>query len=71
MRSVGAQTMNKPNTLTSWDFPDTKHIPDGYDMKQIPECTTDNFNRLLEHYNNLVDVVNLLTEKAGLKLDEE
>ena len=63
--------MKQPQLLTYWEFPDTKHVPCGYDMKEIPESTTDNFNTLLGHYNSLVDVVNLLAEKAGLELDDE
>lgn len=63
--------MKKPEELTRWDFPDTKDVPDGYDITSIPQSTDDNFNKLLSEYNKLVVVVNLLSERVGIKFDED
>lgn len=62
--------MERPQELSYWDFPDTKHVPDGYYLKSVPESTTDNFNRLLEKYNGLVELVNVLADKAGIEFDD-
>jgi len=61
--------MNKPEELDSWDFPDTKRVPDGYNLKTVPECTNDNFLVLLREHNNLVAVVNELAEKNGFEFN--
>lgn len=62
--------MNKPKKLDSWDFSDNVHTPNCYDFKSVPDITRDNFNTLLEHYNNLVDVVNALCEKNGMETEK-
>lgn len=54
--------MKKPEKLIGWDFPDRIQVPDGYDMTSIPDLTRDNFNKLIEEHNNLVEVVNKLME---------
>jgi len=58
--------MERPKTLDAWDFQDTEMIPDGYDMKSVPKATDDNFRKLLEEYNNLVEVVSKMTDDMFL-----
>ena len=62
--------MKRPQTLSSWDFIDTKHVPDGYNWTSVPEATTENFNTLLEKYNELVELVDALAEKAGIEFHD-
>ena len=62
--------MKKPEELSEWDFPDRVQIPDGYDMKRIPDLTRDNFNKLIDEHNNLVEVINLLCEKTNIIFDD-
>ena len=62
--------MKKPEELSGWDFPDRVQIPDGYDMKSIPDLTRDNFNKLVDEHNNLVEVINLLCEKTNIIFDD-
>jgi hypothetical protein len=62
--------MKKPKILKNSDFCDIKYVPDGYDMKSVVEATTDNFNILLEEYNNLVKIVNTIAEKNEIDLCE-
>lgn len=62
--------MNRPKQLTDWDFPDTKWIPNGYDMTQAPDFTADNFTKLLDKHNELVELVNLLADKAGIEFTD-
>ena len=62
--------MEKPIELNRWSLKDTIQVPCGYDMTSEPDLTRDNFNQLLEHYNNLVEVVNHLCEKQGVILED-
>ena len=50
--------MSKIKNLTYWDFPDTKLVPDGYDMMSVPELSPNNFLVLIEKVNELVDAYN-------------
>ena len=62
--------MKRPQELTDWDF---IQIPDGYDMKSIPDLTRANFNVLIEEHNNLVYVINALIDAldpTGLTFDD-
>ena len=61
--------MKQPKELNSWDFSDTIQVPDGYDMTDIPDITRNNFQKLIDEHNNLVEVVNLLLCKANIVLD--
>ena len=54
--------MSDIKKLYSWDFPNTKLKPDGYDMTGVPELTEDNFHILIEEYNRLVEAVQELIE---------
>jgi len=54
--------MNKPEALSEYDFPDRIQIPDGYDMKSIPDLTRDNFQVLIDAHNELVEVVRYLSD---------
>ena len=62
--------MKQPKELSDWNFSDTIQIPDGYDLQSIPDNTRNNFITLIEHHNNLVEVVNMLCEKRGIVFDE-
>lgn len=44
-----------PKVLYEWDFIDVAWVPDGYNMREIPKPSLDNFNKLLEEFNNLVE----------------
>lgn len=55
--------MKKPTELDGYGFPDRIQVPDGYDMKSIPDLTRENFNYLIDEYNNLVEVVNMLIDE--------
>ena len=57
--------MKKPETLDGWSFSDTIQVPDGYDMTSIPDLTRDNFQRLIEEHNNLVEAFNAMAEYSG------
>ena len=55
--------------ITTWELPDTKEIPDGYDRKSVPEATSRNMYVYMKTINELVAQVNILTEKLS-KLSE-
>ena len=63
--------MKKPRQLTYWNFPDTIDERDGYDYKQVPDNSRDNFNILLSEYNTLVATVELIVEKLGMEWDDD
>jgi uncharacterized protein YbdZ (MbtH family) len=46
-----------PTPITKWDWPDTVHIPDGYDMTLAPAATTSNLQFLADKYNELLALV--------------
>ncbi len=52
--------MEKLKELSSYSFPDTLEVPDGYDLKTIPDITRDNFQLLIDEHNELVSAVNTL-----------
>jgi hypothetical protein len=54
--------MKRPKELKGWDFVDTTTIRDGYDLKDIPRMSDENFRLLIDEYNNLAEVVNALLE---------
>ena len=54
--------------IDGYDLPDTIQIPDGYDMKSIPDLTRDNFIFLMEQHNKLVTTVNNLQDLLGQML---
>ena len=62
--------MKAPKELYGWDFPDTEMVPNGYNISHVPKCTDKNFRVLLENYNNLVEIVNFLTEKLNIDINE-
>ena len=45
--------------LSSWDFCDTTHVPDGYDMRSIPSPTPANMEILMGKVNELIHEANL------------
>jgi len=51
------EDIQKPKELNSWDFSDRIQVPDGYDLKTIPDMTRDNMQTLIEEHNHLVRVV--------------
>jgi len=40
-----------------------------YDMTTIPDITRDNFQKLIDEHNNLVEAVNLLADKFNIEFD--
>jgi hypothetical protein len=48
--------------LTSYDFKDTISVPDGYDLKIIPDITRDNFQILIDEHNKMAEFVNSLVK---------
>lgn len=60
--------MKRPKKLTSWDFQDTISVPDGYDLKSIPDLTRENFGILVDKHNELVEAFNALYEQVGHNL---
>ena len=63
--------MKKPTQLSDWDFSDIIQVPDGWDMTSEPDLTRRNFNKLLDEYNNLAEVVGLLCEKLNIEFEEK
>ena len=62
--------MKQPEKLTYYDFIDTITVPYGYHKKDIPDLTRDNFQKLIDEHNNLVDVINLLLCNANIVIDD-
>lgn len=62
--------MHKPKQMDGWEFSDSIQVPDGYYMKSIPDLTRDNFNQLVDEYNNLADIINILLDNAHLTINE-
>ena len=67
----GAMSNIEINTLDSYSFNDVAHIPDGYDLKPIPDLTRDNFNTLIEEHNKLVKIIYILSKKIGVFINED
>lgn len=55
--------------LTTWSFPDTKYVPDGYDQREVPALTEANFHLLIERHNDLVRAYNSLRKDIREKED--
>lgn len=55
--------------LSAWDFPDTVHVPNGYNERQVAEATRENFQVLMEKVNEVIDVVNRLDRGHSGLLD--
>ena len=49
--------------LSTWDMPDTVKKPDGYDLKSLPEATSDNMVVYMKKINELIEVINKLTDE--------
>jgi len=62
--------MNKPEILDYDDFSDVLRVPDGYDLKSIPDLTRDNFQYLIDEHNNLVEVINMICDKRMITFDD-
>lgn len=63
--------MKQPKELDGWDFSDRIQVPDGpYDMTSIPDLTRNNFQKLIDEHNNLVNAVNMLCEKRGIVFED-
>lgn len=56
--------MKVPTELYTWDFPHTTQVPDGYDMKSVPDLTRGNLLVLIEAHNELVRVIRELVPDA-------
>lgn len=57
--------MKKPEELDGRDFGDRIQVPDGYDLKSIPDMTRDNFQTLIDEHNNLVEAFNAMAQYTG------
>ena len=44
--------------ITVWDLPDTKMVPDGYDMKTVPDVSAQNIAVLMDKINEVVREIN-------------
>ena len=55
--------MKEVESLSAWDMPDTKQIPDGYDWKTTPEATPENMVVIVNKINELITVVNELRRR--------
>ena len=62
--------MEKPKEIDGWNVSDRIQVPDGYDMKSIPDMTQKNFNFLIEQHNNLVEIINELCRLNNINFDE-
>ena len=47
----------EPEEIMSWAWPDTEHVPDGYNYKELPKLTETNFRMLIDEHNKLVAYV--------------
>ena len=56
--------MKELKKISVFDLPDTVMIPDGYDMKSVPDITQRNITYIIKEHNNLVDIVNLLLKNG-------
>jgi hypothetical protein len=63
--------MYKPKEISRWDLPSTTIVPDGYDMRTVPEATKENMELMVREHNNLVSVVNMLLERLAIHLPED
>ena len=50
--------MKQIEELSAYEFPDQKHIPDGYDLKTIPDISAKNIEVLMNKINEIIQVVN-------------
>jgi hypothetical protein len=57
--------MRKPEIIDYYDFSDRIQVPDGYDMTSIPDLTRDNFQYLVDEYNNLAEAFNAMADFNG------
>lgn len=57
--------MKEPKILTPWDFPDTVR----YDSTTVPDLTRDNFEKLVNEYNYLVEVVLRLCQRQNISFE--
>jgi hypothetical protein len=49
------------NEITVWDLPNTKLVPDGYDVTTVPDVSAANIKFLMDKVNELIQVINKLT----------
>ena len=52
--------MEQLEEISVYDLPNTIMVPDGYDMKTIPDLTRENLEFLMDEHNKLVERVNKL-----------
>jgi len=60
MGNIDLLEKDKVKELSTWDLPDTVNKLDGYDMKALPEATSDNMLIYMEKINELVKEINRL-----------
>jgi hypothetical protein len=63
--------MQRPEIIYQWNMPDLKEFVSGWHVKEAVDITEDNFYYLLERHNELVKLVLLLADSAGVEFDEQ
>ena len=53
--------------INRWNWPDTIGVPEGYDIKHIPDNTRRNLQYLADKVNELIEAVNKLTNENEVK----
>ena len=63
--------MNRPKLVTVWDLPDTRHVPDGYNMTEVPDNSAANVEFMIDRHNELVELMYDLAAHCGFKFSDE
>ena len=63
--------MKRPEEISSYELPDTKSVPDGWDWKSVAESTAENMQLVIDRHNELVELVLLLADRVGVEFGEE
>jgi len=50
--------MDKIEEIIVYDLPDTKHEPDGYDLKTVPDMSAANIAVIIEKVNEIIRFIN-------------
>ena len=62
--------MKKPQEIDIYNLPDTKHEPDGYYLKTVADMSAKNIQFIMDRHNELVELVIVLAEKAGIVFED-
>lgn len=50
------------NRIETWDIK-TINVPDGYDLKSMPDLTCKNLETIVDKINEIIDTLNNMNEK--------